>query len=131
LVAEAALTTITAFDEPMADIIRLWLGLLLPPLAWSVQLGSMYALQPWLCAHGGVHAPNDLISVLAAIIAAVGGVVAWRRRLAVSRLASDPTEQRRSRACFMASLGVALSAIFVLVIFAQWIPNHLLSSCPA
>jgi hypothetical protein len=116
-----------AFRESIADLVWLWVGLMLPPLAWAMQMGTMYALQPWLCVHGQIRAPNDVISLLAAVVAAAGGVIAWRRHRALS---STSPEQRRLRACFMASLGVALSAMFVLVIVALWLPNRLMSPCP-
>jgi hypothetical protein len=119
--------TTAGFQETVADLARLWLGLMLPPLAWAMQMGAMYALQPWLCVHGQMRVPNDVISLLAAVVAAAGGVIAWRRRRV---LASTSPEQRRLRACFMASLGMALSAMFVLVILALWLPNHLMSPCP-
>jgi hypothetical protein len=119
--------TTAALQESVADLVRLWLGLTLPPFAWAMQMGTMYALQPWLCVHGQMRPLNDVISLMAAGVALAGGMIAWRRHRA---LASSSPEQRSLRARFMASLGVALSAMFVLVILALWLPNHLMSPCP-
>jgi hypothetical protein len=117
-------------QERISHIILLWLGLLLPPLAWSMQMGVMYMLQPWECLHPDRVALSHPISLMAIVIAAAGGLVAWRRWQALREPAPEPVEQLRSRGRFMALLGVSLSALFALVIIALWIPNHLLSPCP-
>ncbi len=122
--------TSDAFSESIKELAWLWLGLTLPPLSWAGQMATMYALQPWLCLHGGTHVPNDLISLIAALVSIVGGALAWRRLRELSGLTASATQQCLSRARFMASLGIAQSAIFVLVILAQWLPNRLLSPCP-
>lgn len=119
-------------QERISHFALLWLGLLLPPLAWTVQLAVMYAIQPWQCLHRGGLAVSDPISVLAALAALAGGVIAWVGRQEALASASQPAEQQlRSRARFMSSLGVALCVMFLLAIIAQWIPNHLLNPCPA
>ena len=124
-----------AFSVDQARILHLallWLGLLLPPLAWTVQLAVMYAIQPWQCLHPGGIAVSDPISVLAALIALAGGVIAWvERREAIAATSQPPDQQLRSRARFMSSLGIALCLLFLLAIIALWIPNHLLNPCPA
>ncbi len=119
-------------QERIVHLALLWLGLLLPPLAWTLQLAVMYAVQPWQCLHPAGIAVSDPISVLAALTALAGGVVAWVGRRASIAPASHPAEQEsRSRARFMSTLGVALCVLFLLAIIAQWIPNHLLNPCPA
>jgi hypothetical protein len=117
-------------QERIPHVILLWLGLLLPPLAWTLQMGVLYMLQPWECLHPDRVALSNPISLVAIVIAIAGGVVAWRRWHALREPAPEPMEQLRSRGRFMALLGVLLSALFALVIIAQWIPNHLLSPCP-
>jgi hypothetical protein len=119
-------------DQERVHLALLWLGLLLPPLAWTVQMAAMYTAQPWQCLHPEGISVSDSTSLLAALAALAGGAVAWVGRRKSLASASQPAEQQlRSRARFMSSLGVALCVLFLLVIIAQWIPNHLLSPCPA
>ena len=115
-------------DQERVHLALLWLGLLLPPLAWTVQMAAMYTAQPWQCLHPEGISVSDSTSLLAALAALAGGAVAWVGRRKSLASASQPAEQQlRSRARFMSSLGVALCVLFLLVIIAQWIPNHLLS----
>ena len=116
--------------ERILHFALLWLGLLLPPLAWTVQLAVMYVIQPWECLHPDALQYQTRYRAGGLLIALAGGVVAWRRWHALREPAPEPMEQLRSRGRFMALLGVLLSALFALVIIAQWIPNHLLSPCP-
>ena len=118
-----------ALHERVRDLITLWGALLLPLSAWALQMSARYALQPWLCKHG--HTASDLVTLASVILALGGGVLGWLR---LSRLREHPdlhgSTQLHQRAQFMAALALALCAMFVLVIIAQWIPERLLSSCP-
>jgi hypothetical protein len=117
-------------QEPVPQLIRMWLGLLLPPLAWAAQLQTLYALQSWLCVRGGGLALPNAISLLAAMSASAGGWLAWH---ALRVLRAEPayrSAQTRSRAQFMAALGVGLSSVFLTAIVASWIPHYFLSPCP-
>jgi hypothetical protein len=56
-------------DKERMHLALLWLGLLLPPLAWTVQMAAMYTAQPWQCLHPEGISVSDSISVLAALAA--------------------------------------------------------------
>jgi hypothetical protein len=118
-----------SLQERVRDLFSLWGALLLPITAWALQMSARYALQPWLCKHE--HAASDLVTLAAVMLAVAGGVLGWLR---LSRLRAYPdlhgSTQLHQRAQFMAALAIALCAMFVLVIIAQWIPERLLSPCP-
>jgi hypothetical protein len=116
--------------QQVANLIAAWLGLLLPPLAWSMQMGARYALQSWICLHGH-HWVSDVIAVAAILVTLAGGVVGWQqRRDLLSDRNRQVSDQLRQRALFMATLGVAMCVSFELVIAAQWLPERILSACP-
>jgi hypothetical protein len=92
----------------------LWTGLLLAPAAWLASLEVGYVLVRPGCAAGTalpLHATHAAFLLLA-----LGGLmVAWRAR----RVERD----------FLATLGVGTSALFALVLVAQWIPTFLIQPC--
>jgi len=56
-------------DQERVHLALLWLGLLLPPLAWTVQMAAMYTAQPWQCLHPEGISVSDSTSLLAALAA--------------------------------------------------------------
>ena len=116
-------------DIPDARELRaLWTGLLLAPIAFLLNLEAAYALVPAACSARtqllvhGVH----LVCLLLAIL---GGVTAWGRWNAGGRTWPGDAGDPMSRSRFMAGLGLLVSAMFALVIVAQWIPSFVLSPC--
>jgi hypothetical protein len=116
-------------DIPDARQIRaLWVGLLLAPIAFLLNLETAYALVPTACSSHhelpvhGVH--------LACLLLALWGLFTARRTWNVLG-AIWPSEEGDplARSRFLAGTGVLMSAMFVLVIFAQWIPTFLLDPC--
>lgn len=108
-------------------IVRLWMGVLLAPAAWAMHFTISYALSGFACAppqSWGLH----LSTVVAAIIALGGGYLGW----AVRRETAEEPEgasDSMARGRFMATAGVVMSALFLLVILAQAIPLLLLEPC--
>jgi hypothetical protein len=105
-----------------------WFGVLAPPAAWLLNLEFGYSLAHAACHGSGVW-PLHLASLLALVVAALGGAAAlttWRRT------GSDwPNEaggvEQRSR--MLATLGLGNAAFFAIVIIAQWIPAFVLHPC--
>lgn len=109
-------------------IAALWTGLLLPPVAFLLNLELNYALVPRSCLR------NDVLLVQAAqtlclLLALGGGLVAWRVWRAEGAEWPGGEGGAVGRTRFMAGLGLLLSAMFTLVIVAQWIPGFALSPC--
>ena len=107
---------------------RLWLGMLLPPAAWAVQLQTVYLTSDYGC-RSGVFLPNHLVSVFAVLASIAGGAIAWGCWLEAGKgwRAEDAGALSRSR--FMAIIGMLESGLFTLLIFAQWLPTLLGVPC--
>lgn len=123
------MTVDTRTDVPDAREIRaLWIGVLLPPVAFLINLEVAYALVPTACS-SGTALPVHLVHLACFFLAVGGGLVAWRRWVAGGKVWSGEEGGALGRSRFMAGVGLLLSGLFVLVIVAQWIPSFLLDPC--
>jgi hypothetical protein len=116
-------------DVPDARHIRdLWVGLLLAPVAFLINLEVAYALVPTACSSGN-ELPVHLVHLACLLLTLCGLVTAWRSWKLTG--ATWPGEQGDplARSRFMAGVGLLVSAMFVLVIVAQWIPSFILDPC--
>ena len=115
-------------DVPDArEIGHLWAGLLLPPVAFLLNLELAYALVPVACTSGVL--PVHLVHLGSFLLALAGGVFAFRCWRAKGSTWPGEEGGRLARTRFMAGLGLLESALFALVIVAQWIPSFLLNPC--
>lgn len=108
--------------------LRLWLGLLVPGAVFLLALSAEYALVPEACARNDTTLLH-VIALVSLIVALAGGGLAWREWSALGRgwPGEEPGPVARSR--FMAVLGMMTSAMFSLVIVAQWMPMLILNPC--
>jgi hypothetical protein len=116
-------------DVPDARALRaLWTGILLPPLAFLLDLEVAYALVPTACSTRN-QLPVHLSHLACLLLALFGGFTALRCWSALGSTwpgeAGDPTARSR----FMAGVGILMSALFVLIIVAMWIPSFILDPC--
>jgi hypothetical protein len=116
-------------DVPDARHLRaLWAGLLLAPVAFLINLEVAYALVPPACVSHNLL-PVHLTHLACLLLALVGLLTAWRSWSTVGTnwpgAAGDPLARSR----FMAGTGLLVSAMFLLVIVAQWIPSFVLDPC--
>jgi len=106
----------------------LWTGILAAPLAFALNLTATYALVKWSCAAdraGVLH----LISLVALFIVLAGASVSWIA-LQHSPAAVETDEGTPpARARFMALLGLASSAFFLLAVVANAYPQWVLDAC--
>jgi cytochrome c biogenesis factor len=116
-------------DVPDAREIRaLWAGLLLPPIAFLINLEAAYALVPAACSSRN-QLPMHLVHIACLLLALAGGLTAWRWWKLEGATWPGEEGDPVARSRFMAGLGVLLSALFILVIVAMWIPSFLLDPC--
>jgi hypothetical protein len=106
----------------------LWLGFLLPPIAWAVQLQTVYLLSEYGCGSGN-FLPNHIASAGALILSVCGGLVSWRNWMKAGGEWKSEKAEPLARSRFMAILGVLSGALFTLIIFAQWLPTLLGVPC--
>ena len=108
----------------------LWYALLAGPLAWMLGLNADYSLVRVACAKGTML-PLHLVTLVTLLLAASGGLVAWRewRRDGAEWPGEEATVLERSR--FMSVVGLMASALFSLAILAQWAAKLFLGPCVA
>jgi hypothetical protein len=109
-------------------IAALWMGLLLAPTAFLVNLELSYLAVPESCARGTAP-PLHLIHGACLLAALAGAVIAWQRWSAGAGGHPSEAGLSASRSQFLAGLGLAGSALFALTIVAQWIPTLTLHPC--
>jgi hypothetical protein len=106
----------------------LWTGLLAGPVVWATDLTASYALVKWTCSSQR-NLVLQMISPVCLALVAGGALVSW---LAFRQTAADlPTDvgDPRSRARFMAILGLTSNALFALTIVAGAMPRWVLDAC--
>jgi hypothetical protein len=106
---------------------RLWLAIIIGPLAWLIYLQTAYMLVPWACRRptGGLIALLAA-GVLALALSTAGLATAWQAWRRVDRSGADTGS---ARARFMALTGIGTSALFVLIVVAGMLPLLLLAPC--
>lgn len=111
-----------------AGLMKLVGGFLLAPFAWLLDLQVSYALVKWACA-------NDQRPLLLLIPVGSLGLVAvatWMSASSWTRLraeAREDGERVEDRSYFIALAGMAMSAVFALLILTSLIPRYVLSPC--
>jgi hypothetical protein len=109
-------------------IAALWVGLLIPPLAFLANLEVSYALVPTACKVGN-QSMIHLVHLVFLLLALGAGLIAWNSWNTYGTEWSGTEGGPIARSRFMAGSGLMSSAMFVLVILAQWLPGFALSPC--
>ena len=122
--------TVDPYTEvPDAKEIRaLWIGLLLAPAAFLLNLELAYAVVPKACSSAS-QLPMHLVHLICFALALLGVVTAWRMWRAGGEIWPGGAGGRVARSRFMAGVGLLTSLLFALVIVAQWIPSFVLGPC--
>jgi hypothetical protein len=114
--------------ERTVGLAALWAGVLVAPLAFLSNLQVNYTLTQELCP-GGHTFLLHLMTILFLLIAAGGGLVAWRNWGRAGRVMPDESKDNVVRNRFLGIVGVMLSALSFLIIIAQWIPQFIFNPC--
>ena len=106
--------------------LALWTGVLTGPVVWLINLQIQFVLAPWICA---LHwKPAALaITLAAALVIVAGGLLSWKQWRQLAQETGDAHPETRPP--IMALAGVVLSLGFLLVVFAQAIPQFMLAGC--
>lgn len=109
----------------------LWFGLLAGPLAVLINEAIEYVLVSWSC--GGLDPVTSVllhaVPLALIILTLVAAFVAWQHRTRPLDSVHDATVEGHSRPGFMALVGVGLSLLSAMAIFAQWMPLWYMNSC--
>lgn len=108
--------------------LRLWIGMLLPPIAWAMHLQLVYLTSEFGCFTSD-FTWNHVLSGLMLIVALVGGAIAWLEWVAASATTDEEGGDVMSRRRFMALIGILTSALFSVTIIAQWLPTLMRVPC--
>ncbi|HYG80365.1 MAG TPA: hypothetical protein VD861_08265 [Pyrinomonadaceae bacterium] len=109
-------------------VLWLWAGMLTAPLAFLLHLEVNYALVTQLCQSEHKLALH-LVTVLFLLVSAAGGFIAWRNWETAGRKwpGEEATVSERSR--FMAVVGLMVSALVVVALIWQWVPQFIFDPC--
>jgi len=102
--------------------IWLWIGFLLPPIAWAMQLQAMWLTSEWGCAVSR-FGWNHVVAIIALILSAAGTLMAWSFGKAGRETPRSTVVEEPRTWNFMSIAGTVLGVYFTLVILAQWLPT--------
>ena len=105
-----------------------WIGLLLPPITWALQMQFNYWLVRGTCARGSNAAlfAVTLISLLLVMLGGFSSFLGWRR---VGEKWPSSFGDRVTRDRFMAVMGLLMAAMFFVVILAQGVGATVFHPC--
>jgi hypothetical protein len=107
---------------------RLWIPIIIAPLATLTQLSANYALVALECAKQQ-RFPIHVVSAVSLAIAVAGMLLAWSAWRSAGTEPPDDRGLSVSRVRFLAAVGVALSALMALSIAAQWLTTAFVPPC--
>lgn len=122
---EAETQTVRVAASPRHDALSV-LAFLAGPLAWALDLGVSYALEPRVHATGSklwMH-----VTTLASIAVVVLGAWAALRVLRRPRDGAAAPARTAERTRFLALGGLAMNGFFLLAILAQSVPKLMLGA---
>jgi hypothetical protein len=103
-----------------------WAGIVSGPGAWAISTQLNYALASWPCS--GQQDATGWIALALVAIATIGGFFSWR---ALDWVTAEPAlvAWTRNSGRLIAFLGVALAALFALVIAMQGFAVVVFTGC--
>jgi hypothetical protein len=109
--------------EPRAGSgLMLWLGFVLPPLAWAIEMQAMWLTSEWACDTMEFRW-NHVIAVTALAVAIIGTTIAWTQGKASATTPRPTTIETPETRDFVSILGSVLGLLFIALIIAQWLPT--------
>ncbi len=118
-------------DRSDAERFQLWFSLFAGMVAWAAQLWVSWAMVPAVCS-GASTTRLQVVTIVSALVALAGLVVGIRLRRDSDRRPADMrAATARETNQFMATLGVASSAIFLLLILMSAVGPFVLVPCGA
>ena len=108
--------------------LNLWVSILLPPVVWAIQMQLNYVFVRRACSAGNKVAlySVSIVALATVIFAAVLALMDWRF---LSARPDDRASMILVRSRFMAALGLLISAMFFVVIFAQGLASIIFHPC--
>jgi hypothetical protein len=105
-----------------------WLGLLVGPSVFLINLQANLTMVSWVCATHNYWAIH-LSHVISVAVVAWSGLLAHRAYLRVGRGVPGEAGDANDRERFVAVGGLLVAAFSIVSLTAHWIPNFILSAC--
>jgi hypothetical protein len=109
-------------------LVKLLTGVFAGPVVWAFNLEINYSLVPWACASGRTSV-LAAVSVVALILVVGGGILSWRCWRSLKDGAGNGAGVR-DRSAFLAVSGLALCALFAMLIATSATLHAFVSPCP-
>lgn len=108
--------------------LRLWAGVLLPPLAGGVNVIVGYIVSNYDC---NVHNRRlvFLVNAICFALCAFAAWLAWDSRSKIESAGDDPSENLRRTRNFLRQLGVWFAGGFAILVLAGTLSTLILSPC--
>jgi len=100
----------------------LWLGFVLPPLAWAGGMEALWLTSEWGCDKSEFKW-NHVVAITALVLAILGTIIAWTQGRATANTPEPTTIERPRTRDFMSLLGTVLGVLFSVLIVAQYLPT--------
>ena len=101
---------------------------LLGPLAWFLDMQISYAMVKWACEHDR-RVVLLLIPVASLAVIAAGSWMSWSSFAQLRDTADAAGAEMTDRRYFIAVAGLAMNAVFALLILTSIFPRYFLSPC--
>ena len=109
-------------------LLMLMAGNLLAPFAWLLDLQISYAMVKWACEND--QRPLIMLVSLASLsLIAVGTWLSWSCWTMLRAHARPDGGSQEDRSYFIAAAGLAMNALFGLLIVTSFVPRYFLSPC--
>jgi cell division protein FtsW (lipid II flippase) len=115
-------------DENQGINFRLWLGILVPPLAGGANTLVGYMVSNYDCNVHNRHLVL-LVNVLCALLCIVGGFVSYSTQQKLEQRADDGSDSLLHTRRFMMHLGLWFACGFLLFIIAGTLSTFVLHAC--
>lgn len=102
--------------------LMLWIGFILPPLAWAIEMEAMWLTTEWGCDKSEFKW-NHAVAIIALLISIAGVFIAWTQGRATANTPEATTIEQPSTRDFMSVVATVLGILFTMLIFAQYLPT--------
>jgi|GEM_PF-2808432 len=102
--------------------LMLWIGFILPPLAWAMEMEAMWLTTEWGCDKSEFKW-NHVVAIIALLISITGVLIAWTQSKATPDTPESTTIEKPSTRDFMSIVATVLGILFTMLIFAQYLPT--------
>jgi hypothetical protein len=108
--------------------VALWAGVIGAPLVWATQVELIYAFSPWACT-GARHLLIHVVTAIAIVLALVGAYLSRRDWKAAGGSPEETDGGVIPRIRFLGALGLFVSLVAAVLIFAQGMASLFFDWC--